>query len=437
MATLTGEDRRLILNVPNPDNQVLVSKIPRSSQVAESCAGDSITLQTSITCQLQPLEDLFEDYEGYTQLRIIANAGLQDPVSRKFIVNIANLLATFYDNHKIEFRDKEFSDRLSESAWKYKEDPELVRHFSNWCTSRKELIRITNSAAEDLDQQLFIVNIARMFGSFVEILNSLNLGIYQKFCSIIASYCYNISPKLGFIIECALELAPHLRFMGFASSFFDILRSQLVISRVVNAIKNDEDMFTSLKEWCDETKKLDDSVQKLFPYGINKDITKNIEKAVKDLGKEEKIFTATVLSNVKEDPLIYKNGKFLVEVFLFCRSDAAKDWYKRLITGASPADLEYGMLCLRNQLQQLEGEYADSATKLEMGKSTVNQMENITKNSIRSILGRIVVCSMSGMSIYCCYGNMRAGSKHRYSDTLRELSKNAQSLLNAMEKIRS
>ncbi|GBN79441.1 hypothetical protein AVEN_138682-1 [Araneus ventricosus] len=201
-------------------------------------------------------------------------------------------------------------------------------------------------------------------------------------------------------------------------------------------MKNDKDMFTPLKEWFDETKELDDSVKKLFPYGINKEITISIEKALEDLGKEEKIFSATVLSHLMGDPTIHKNEMFMFKVFLFCRSDAAKEWYQRLITGACPLDLERGTLYLRNQLLQLEGEYVDPASKLEMGKCTVGQLENNTKNNIRSNFGRLVICGMSGMSIYCSYENIRAGSKHRYSDRLRELSKNAQSFLNVMEKIR-
>ncbi|GBM95214.1 hypothetical protein AVEN_124591-1, partial [Araneus ventricosus] len=185
-----------------------------------------------------PLDNLLEHYGGHTQLRIIANTGLQDSVSKNFIVDASKLFASVYDNLKIAFKDEGCNDMLSEISRKYKDNPEIVKHFSNWCKSRKEMIGITKSAAEDLDQPLLMVNIARIIGSFVEILNTLNLGIYQKFSFRIASYAYNISPKLGFIMESALELAPHLRFMGFASSFFDILRSQVVINRVVNAMKN-------------------------------------------------------------------------------------------------------------------------------------------------------------------------------------------------------
>ncbi|CAL1263002.1 unnamed protein product [Larinioides sclopetarius] len=436
MATLTGEDRRLILNVPNPDNQVLVSKIPRSSQVAESCAGDSITLQTSITCQLQPIENLLEKSGGHNQLRIIADTGLQDSVSQNFIVDASRLFTSVYDNLKNAFKDEGSNDMLSEMAKKYKDNPELVTHFSNWCKSRKELIRITNLAAENLDQPLFMINLARMIGSFVEILNLLNLDVYEKFSFIVASYAYNISQNLGFIMERALELAPHLRFMGVVSSFLDILRSQVIIGRVVNAMKNDKNMFTPLKKWVDETKELDESVKKLFPYGINKEITLSIERALEDLGKEEKIFTATVLSNLIEDPSIYKNGKFLAEVFLFCRSDVAKEWFKRLTTGASSSSLECDTSCLRTQLQQLEGACADSELMLEIGKFSAEQLENASKKQIRSNFGRLIVCGMSGMSIFCCYQNIKTGSTHRYSDRLKELSKNATDSLNAMEKIR-
>ncbi|GBM59740.1 hypothetical protein AVEN_40659-1 [Araneus ventricosus] len=383
-----------------------------------------------------PLDNLLEHYGGHTQLRTIVNEGLHDYALQKRIVDASKLFASVFDELKISVRDEGWNDKLSDTSSKYKDNPELVNHFTNWCKSRKEMIRITKSAAEELDQPSFIINIARMIGSFAEILNSLNLAMYQKFSFIISSYAYNISPKLGFIMESALELAPHLRFMGFASSFLDILRSQVIINNVMNAIKNDKDMLTPLKEWFDETKEIDDLVKKLFPYGINKEITISIENAFEDLGKEEKIFFATVLSNLMEDPMIHKNENFMVKAFLFCISDAAKEWYKRLITGVCPLDLECEMFYLRNELLQLKGSYPDSASKLELAKCTVDQLEYIITKNIRSNLRRLVICCMSGMSIYYCYENIRAGSKHRYSDKLRELSKNAQSFLNTMEKIR-
>ncbi|XP_055932255.1 uncharacterized protein LOC129962526 [Argiope bruennichi] len=384
------------------------------------------------------LEKLLEQY-GDNGVKTFANGELHDPDRQTFIVDASRLLASVYDNLRGGFSEDElerYTDMVSTISHKYKDNPELVHQISNWRKSRKELIEISMSAANQLDKFIFVVNISRIIGSITEILNSLNLDIYQKCCSGITFYIYSISPRLGLIIEGALELAPHLRFMGFVSSLFEIMRSQVVINHVVKAMKKDKEMFQPLKEWFDETDEFEDSVKRLFPHGIDKEIIEGIEGALKDLGKEETIFAATILSNIKKDPMIFKDGKFLAKVFLFCRSDAAKQWYKRMVAGACPSELECDMLYFRTELQQLEGTDVDSGSKLEIGKCSVEQMENTVKNNSKSLLGRFILCCMSGMSIYYCYENIRAGSKHRYSDRLRELSTNAQLFYQKMEKIR-
>ncbi|CAL1262998.1 unnamed protein product [Larinioides sclopetarius] len=289
------------------------------------------------------------------------------------------------------------------------------------------MIKIIKSAAEELDRNLLVCNIAGIIGGIAEILFSLNFCLPFS----ISSYAYAVSPKLGLVMDIALELGRNLRFMGLSSSFIGILESQMVINRIENAIRNDNCMFTPLREWFDETKELDDFVKRLFPYGINKEITLNIERTLEDLGKEEKIFSATVLSNFIEDPMILKNGNFMFEAFLFSKSDTAKEWYKRLISGTCTLNLEYETFYISDEMVEI---FPDSALEIELGKCIVLELEHILMKNFRSILGRLLICCMSGMSIYNCIESTNTGSRHGYSTALRKLSTNAQLFLNTMEK---
>ncbi|CAL1263004.1 unnamed protein product, partial [Larinioides sclopetarius] len=380
----------------------------------------------------------FLEQGGTSQLRSITNEGVHDPASRSQLVDICKLLTSYYDQCRSAISEDKLQGeiyKVSETSSKYKNNLELRNDFSNWCKARKELIEISKSTANRLDQQFFIINIARMIGSIVDALNSLDLGLCQQMCFSVGCYVDNFSPNLGIIIKSALQFAPHLRYMGFVSSFIDILESQVAIKRVMNVVKNDEDMFEPIEEWLKETEKFNDNVKRLLPYQINNEITKSIEDALGELGEEQKIFSAAILSNIMKDPMIHKDKKFMTDAVRFCRSDAAKGWYERIIKGACPSELDRDLMSLHEELQKLEGADADVASTVENGKCMAQTVEIATKTNERSDFGRVAIFTMSGMSIYWSIGNIRAGSKHRYSDRLRKLSRKAQSFLNVMEQI--
>ncbi|GIY98377.1 uncharacterized protein CEXT_59841 [Caerostris extrusa] len=320
-----------------------------------------------------------------------------------------------------------FMHNVARLSARYEDDPKFLQNLNRWYDCRKKLIDVTNWAADELDNLQLITNVARCTGSFVELLRSFNLGVFQQIRSSLTEYASGISIPFGALTECVFELFSHFGYMGFGSSFLATIRSQMIINEVIIAMRKDKKMFKPLKEWFRETKEFDDFVKKLFPYGISLESLLAIDDALKYNQEEAKIFAAMFFSNVGRNPSLFTNLNFITEAYLFCKSGAGKEWYKRMINIGNPADQESAYLYLRNELLALEeNRSSDSDAVVEIGKLQIKS----------STLGRYALIGLNGFHVYQCSSMLLSGSKHKFSSRLRELSENAQSFRKSMKKIR-
>ncbi|GFR33513.1 uncharacterized protein TNCT_733661 [Trichonephila clavata] len=320
--------------------------------------------------------------QGYSeQLENIQTVGLDSPESLSVIVDMGQLFASVYDNF---------------------------------------------TRTNELDNNSFVVSIGRLIGSSVEFLSSLNLGIYEELKANFTETASNYAPILGLIVENALQIAPHLRYMGIVSSLFDVFRCETIINNVRSAMQEDKIKFEPLKTWFEETDEFDATVKKLFPYEIDKDLINVIEKNLKDLESDRKTFASILISNVKENSKLMSDDTFLTKVFIFSRTEAAKEWYSRIANEKNPVGQESALIYFRNELRELEKVSPDSESSLAISLFSVKAQA----------LPRFILSSMNFMAAIHSVHRVIYRPKHRYSDNLRDLAKHAQFFYNSMEKIR-
>ncbi|GFS71904.1 PEROXIDASE_4 domain-containing protein [Nephila pilipes] len=336
-------------------------------------------------------------FKGYgDKLQNIETEGLSSLESQSFIIDMGQLVASVYDNI-VETIPKEeiekFNYEIVGLSHRYQRNPDLSMQITNWCKCRKRLIKMAISTANELDSNTLAVSIGRLIGSSVEFLNSLNFGIYEELRASFTATASNYSPSLGLLMDNVFQLAPHLGYMGIISSLFDVFRSETVIKRVATAMKEDEDKFEPLKTWFEETNEFDASVKQLFPYEIDKELINAIEKNLKDLEDDRKVFASIFISNVVKNQKLLSNDTFLSKVFLFSRSEAAAEWYSRMINDKKPVGQESALLYFRNELRELEKISPDSGSSIELG------LVSLKANT----LPRLVLTGLNAMSVVHCW----------------------------------
>ncbi|GFR19190.1 uncharacterized protein TNCT_117361 [Trichonephila clavata] len=390
-------------------------------------SSEELKVSTNTTRKQSQVVSIGSIFQGYSeQLENIQTVGLDSPESLSVIVDMGQLFASVYDNFTRSIPKEDIENFIHKVMQKYPSNPNLLEQITNWCKCRKRLIKIANVTANELDNNSFVVSIGRLIGSSVEFLSSLNLGIYEELKANFTETASNYAPILGLIVENALQIAPHLRYMGIVSSLFDVFRCETIINNVRSAMQEDKIKFEPLKTWFEETDEFDATVKKLFPYEIDKDLINVIEKNLKDLESDRKTFASILISNVKENSKLMSDDTFLTKVFIFSRTEAAKEWYSRIANEKNPVGQESALIYFRNELRELEKVSPDSESSLAISLFSVKAQA----------LPRFILSSMNFMAAVHSVHRVIYRPKHRYSDNLRDLAKHAQFFYNSMEKIR-
>lgn len=374
--------------------------------------------------QIVPIGSLFKGYGE--KLESLKTGNLDSSELQSIIIDMGQLVASVYDNITVSISNEEIEKFTYKVMQKYSSHPELLKQITNWCRSRKRLIKMAKSTANELDSNSFAVSIGRLIGSSVEFLNSLNLGIYEELKANFTAAASNYSPTFGLIVDNVFQLTPHLGYMGIVSSLIDVFRCETVINRVREAMQDDKINFEPLKTWFEETDEFDASVKKLFPYEIDKGLINAIEENLADLKSDRKTFAAVFISNVKKNPKLLTDDTFLSKVYLFSRTEGAKEWYARMVNDKKPVGQESALLHFRNELQELEKLSPDSGSSIEFGLLSVKAQT----------IPRLVLLGLNGLSVISSFRRVMNRPKHRYSDNLRDIATHAQLFFNSMEKIR-
>ncbi|GFR18140.1 uncharacterized protein TNCT_631181 [Trichonephila clavata] len=207
-------------------------------------SSEELKVSTNTTRKQSQVVSIGSIFQGYSeQLENIQTVGLDSPESLSVIVDMGQLFASVYDNFTRSIPKEDIENFIHKVMQKYPSNPNLLEQITNWCKCRKRLIKIANVTANELDNNSFVVSIGRLIGSSVEFLSSLNLGIYEELKANFTETASNYSPILGLIVENALQIAPHLRYMGIVSSLFDVFRCETIINNVRSAMQEDKIKF--------------------------------------------------------------------------------------------------------------------------------------------------------------------------------------------------
>jgi len=355
------------------------------------------------------------------------NATIRNPRYSELIIDLSKLVATVYDDLVHRFDDDQlrgFEDKISRLG--YRSTGKILTDISAWSAKRREMIEIARISAGKLDDSFITATVGRLLGSSIDLLHNIDSIFEQKITGFLTDLAFNVSPTFGLVSQAFCYSVPYLAHLGLVSSFGDILNSKFILRGVLKVMNEDIQLFESIQEWFQETKELDADVKKLFPFGMDSDIVKDVEQTLSNCDSQTKLFATAFLSNVKMNPSLMKNTKFLSEMFLFSRSEVADEWYKRALKMEHPIDIETAKLEFRNELKELNKSSPDSEATVEVGGHVVK---------LKSV-PHLVQATLDCISIYFSYKELQDGAKHKNSDIRRELSKRAELCLNKIKLVK-
>lgn len=354
---------------------------------------------TSIT----QLSDFFQRFESIDVSKLIESI-TYNVESQTVIIQLANLLRTEAERisrHRSEPREDNELKRLSEHyRTRY---PELVEHFRNWKPCREELVQTSNTYADTIDRNYTVVSSFRILTSVADI-----FGTIMQFQQSNSSWS-----------KFALENASAF---GLMSLFIEMTLSKQMHIKARKIIKKDQELFQHMKNYFKQTEELDRAVKSFFPYGIDEDLVRQIDKSSATSDEYSKLFMSIVASNVKKNVSLFRDLDFLDKADKFSTSEVGLQWFHKVTLQDNPVLYE----CLKSDL----GDEINKILSTSIEKPEIFIDASILMSS--RIRFKIL---LNAITIFSALSNLWNDCNSEDSGALRSLADKSKKELDAMKTI--
>ncbi|XP_055934856.1 uncharacterized protein LOC129964170 isoform X1 [Argiope bruennichi] len=381
-------------------------------------------------------------YDEEVIARLIAESvnhpKLQDVIT-DIILKVERVHCCYFIEEMDREESTEFNINLSLLANSYQENDIFPSQLSCFLNSRRALIESLLSAAYELEKNSFTVAVMRLVGLTVGVIRFLSKVSLDR----LESYL-KISPILGHSIRYLLNAASHfgpdlkvpVQYLLIVASYFgpicvmtsfvEYLRSKYILCCIINTVEEYKKTLEPISNYVSEKDAMQSIVTKIFSQEIDEDVITKIEETMEYLEYDRKIFTAILISKVKQNPSSVKDGNFLCKAYRFSRTEEAYEWYNRMSWGIHLVDpaIHDEEIFINNRINLLDIRvWKDELFHLKMTYHSSGQ-------SIQDIIFFLKPLKLPGFVLFglhsvCLFYNVQKfnhAKKYMFSNDLRKLA---------------
>ncbi|GBN79440.1 hypothetical protein AVEN_138681-1 [Araneus ventricosus] len=278
-------------------------------------------------------EEFYSYIQNLDQAHItgIASEGTNYRYLDSLIIHLIRRLDHVYITLSHQVMNREELDMLNSRLSRLSTtNDEYLSFYSQLICFRNHRITLINklmSTACELDINSFRSSIFRLFGFFVGVISSLNLGIHLG--ENLIGRSLKILPFLRLPVRCLFVAPSYFGYMCLITSLAEYLCSKYVVRCIINMIEEDKKLFGQVSNSLLKKDALQDIFTELFSQTIDNEIIMNVNEKLTDLTSNEKIFAAILVSNMRRDSLCIRDVRFLYKAYKFSRTEAAENWFNR------------------------------------------------------------------------------------------------------------